>query len=160
MQYSPFSGCYRHIRCGGAYLGALLKGWTLVFVLGPGKWLAKLLAPFAYPFIDKNLHPIWGVRDTTDLSYWNIAFRNSAHNLWTKAAVDYLQKANTPDYTLERINGFQWRYRESWDGKYVSFRVTWGKTRKSKGKREFYAGWTMDESRDYMRLTFFQLRPF
>jgi hypothetical protein len=76
--------------------------------------------------------------------------------------VPFRTKANTPDETLERLPGFQWRYRESLDGEYRSFRCSWGKPRASKGKREFYIGWTLrtkfeDET---MSLTFFQFRPF
>ena len=63
----------------------------------------------------------------------------------------------TGDFDME-ASGLKRRFRVSDDGKYVSYRVTWGKAR-PKGKREFYIGWTMNDS-NYMRLTFFQLRAF
>ena len=135
------------------------SAWYKVVFLGLLMNLpCKLLAPLAYPFIDKKNHGIWGVRDATDFSFWNVAIRNGAHNLFTKKQVAYLTTGNTDDETLEKLDGFQWRRRESLNGEYVSFRMTWGKPR-NKGKREFYVGWTMNETPE-MRLTFFQLRPF
>lgn len=132
--------------------------WLRVVLLGLfGKWIAKLLAPIAILFVDRKTHPIWGVRDATDLSWWNTGIRNAAHNLFSRPQVAFTTTGNTPDETLERLTGWQWRYRKSLDGKYVSFRMTWGAPRSSKGKHEFYVGWTMNE-KPYMRLTFFQLR--
>ena len=132
--------------------------WIKVIALGLLKWPFKLLAPLAYPFIDKVNHPIWGVQDATDLSFKNIAITNGCHNMITKDMPEFDTFTNTEDETLEKLEGFQWRYRRSKDGKYVSFRMTWGKPDGSKGKDEFYVGWTMNE-KDYMRLTFFQMRP-
>lgn len=132
--------------------------WIKVIALGIAKWPFKILAPLAYPFIDKNKNPIWGVKDATDLSFYNIAIRNAAHNMITKDMPEFDTWGNTEDETLEKLEGFQWRYRRSKNGKYVSFRMTWGKPDGSKGKDEFYAGWTMNET-DYMRVTFFQIRP-
>ena len=137
----------------------MITSWLKVIGLGLTKAPFKILAPFVVPFIsDRVNHPIFGVRDATDLSYWNIAWRNGCHNMYNKPQVEYRTKGNTEDETLERLSGFQWRYRKSLDGDYVSFRMTWGKPR-NKGKREFYIGWTMNET-PRMRLTFFQLRPF
>jgi hypothetical protein len=134
--------------------------WLKVIILGTfGKLTAKALAPIAVLLVDRKHHPIWGVRDATDLSWWNTAIRNGAHNLFSRPRPDYREKGNTDDRTLEKLKGLQWRKRISTDGKYVSFRVTWGEPRPRKGKREFYVGWTMNE-KPYMRLTFFQLRPF
>jgi hypothetical protein len=141
-----------------------MTAWLKVIGLGITKLPFKFLALFAYPFIDKVNNPFFGVRDATDLSYYNIAVRNGAHNLYNRPDVPHTTTGNTDDESLEKLEGFQWRRRESLDGKYVSFRVTWGKPRASKGKKEFYIGWTMgssnlkDEAR--MRLTFFQFRPF
>ena len=137
-----------------------MGSWLNVIWLGLfGKVLAKIAAPVAVLFVDRRRHPIWGIRDATDRGYWNCAFRNAAHNMFTRPTPEYRTGGNTPhDWTLERASGFQWRRRESADGKYISFRCTWGKPR-SKGKREFYVGWTMNE-KPYMRLTFFQFRPF
>ena len=139
--------------------------WLKVIGLGVFvKIPAKILALVVYPFIDKVNNPIWGVRDATDLSYYNIAIRNGAHNFYNRPDVEHETFANTEDHTLENEEGFQWRYRRSLDGKYVSFRMTWGAPRASKGKKEFYVGWTMGsgnlkgESR--MRLTFFQFRAW
>ena len=137
----------------------MMFSWLKVILLGTfGKLIAKLLAPIAVLFVDRKTHPIWGIRDATDLGYWNCAFRNAAHNMFSRPQVQYKTRSNTADETLERYNGFQWRRRKSLDGKYVSFRMSWGKPR-NKGKKEFYVGWTMNEE-PYMRLTFFQLRPF
>lgn len=145
--------------------------WLKVIGLGLTKWPLKFVAMFVVPFlddVDRVTHPVFGVRDATDLSWKNIGWRNSVHNLYTRPQVPFETKSNTPDHTLERIRGFQWRYRYSVverpgsfdvpDGKYVSFRMTWGKPKPKKGKNEFYIGWTMNE-KDYMRLTFFQFRP-
>ena len=139
--------------------------WLKVIGLGFIKLPMKVVAWFAYPFIDKVNHPWFGVRDATDLSWYNIAFRNGAHNLFNRPDVEHLTfPEDIEDPTLEKLDGFQWRYRRSKDGKYVSFRMTWGKPRPKKGKREFYIGWTMGSSNlkkePRMRLTFFQLRPF
>jgi len=139
-----------------------MKAWLVVVGLGLIKWPAKILAPFIVPFLNeyhRKYHPIWGVRDATDLSWYNIGIRNGVHNMVTRPQVCYNTKSNTEDETLEKLEGFQWRYRKSKDGNYVSFRMTWGKVRPSKGKKEFYIGWTMNETA-YMRLTFFQFRPF
>ena len=137
--------------------------WTMVFLLGTVfKLLAKTTAPIVVPLLsdDQRIHNgIWGVADATDLSWWNIAIRNGAHNMFSRPQVAYVTSGNTYDETLEQLEGFQWRYRRSACGDYVSFRMTWGKPRASKGKREFYIGWTMNET-PTMRLTFFQLRPF
>ena len=137
--------------------------WLKVILLGTfGKLIAKLLAFVVAPFIDKKNNPIWGNSWTDDYSYWNMAVRNGAYNGFRKPQVPYNEKMNTADSTMERQSGRQWRYRKSLDGKYVSFRVTWGKPR-DKGKREFYVGWTMRPlgfEDDTMALTFFQLRPF
>ena len=136
-----------------------IKAWATVFGIGIfGILPAKIAAPVVVPFIkDKKNHPIWGINDTTDFSYWNMAFRNSAHNLLKKDAVEYKTTGNTNDETLEKLEGFQWRRRESVDGKYVSFRITWGKPDGSKGKKEFYIGWTMNETPGF-GLSFVQLR--
>lgn len=138
-----------------------MKGWTKVVVIGLFARLpAKLAAFFVVPFIDRQNNPIWGNSWTDDLSYWNIAVRNGAYNLSRKEMPKYLNWSNTADLTLEKRDGFQWRRCESLDGEYVSFRMTWGKPRASKGKREFYVGWKMrpDFEDNTMALTFFQLR--
>lgn len=138
--------------------------WLRVIVFGTlGKVVAKLLAPIAVLLVDRKTHPIWGNRWTTDFSYWNTAIRNGAHNAFRKHQVSYKELSNTDDETLEMQDGWQWRYRRSDDGNYVSFRCTWGKQRPGKGKREWYIGWTMRPlgfEDDTMALTFFQLRPF
>lgn len=138
--------------------------WLKVIVYGTlGKLVAKLLAPIAVLFVDRKAHPIWGNSQTTDFSYWNVAIRNGAHNAFRKPQVTFEELTNTPDDpSLEKVDGFQWRYRKSHSGKYVSFRCTWGAPRQQ-GKREFYVGWTMRPlgfEDDTMALTFFQLRPF
>ena len=130
-----------------------MSAWFRVLSYAPMRLIMKVLAPVAYPFIDKVNDPIWGVNDATDLSYWNIAFRNGAHNFTNRPAVRYATWGEID----ESKAGFQWRRRESLTGKYVSFRCAWGEPR-SKGKREFYVGWTMNET-PYFRLTL-QFRPF
>jgi len=138
----------------------MCMAWLRVILLGAfGKVTAKLLAPIAVLAVDRTTHSIWGVRDATDLSWWNTGIRNAAHNLFSRPMVAFTTICSVADESLERLPGWQWRYRKSLDGKYVSFRMTWGEPRASKGKREFYIGWTMNET-SYMRLTFFQLRPF
>lgn len=143
-----------------------MKLWDIV---GVANWLlffsiripAKLLAPLVVPFLGdyhRVNHPVWGCEDATDLSWWNIAIRNGAHNLGIKDKVYYRTYPSPhPDLTLELLEGFQWRFRRSNSGNYLSFRCTWGKPR-NKGKKEFYIGWTMNES-PKMRPTL-QLRPF
>lgn len=138
-----------------------MRAWLNVIVLGLTKLPCKLIAPLVVPFLSdesRNSHPVFGVRDATDIGYWNIAIRNACHNLYTRPMPEFHTRSNTGDWSLEQRHGFQWRYRESVDGEYVSFRMTWGKPR-DKGKREFYVGWTMN-SQPYMRLTFAQLRVF
>lgn len=139
-----------------------MKGWTKVIVLGLGKIPCKVAALFVVPFLDKEQrknHSVFGVRDAVDLSWTNIAFRNGCHNMYNRPTPKFETRSNTEDTTLEQLEGFQWRYRQSTgDGEYVSFRMTWGKPNQSKGKNEFYVGWTMN-NKPYMRLTFFQLRP-
>lgn len=123
---------------------------------------AKLLAPIVVPFLDdyhRTFHPVWGCDDTTDLSYYNIAIRNGAHNFGQKDSVNFVTyPEGLSDPTLEKTEGFQWRFRRSKSGNYLSFRATWGKPRPEKGKKEFYIGWTMNES-PKIRPTL-QLRPF
>lgn len=152
-----------------------MKAWLKVIGLGLTKWPMKILALFWVPFLsDYNRinHPIFGVRDASlaNLTWYNIAFRNGCHNMYTRPMPEFNTIGNTDDETLEKLDGVQWRYRKSgkWiikytkfeaDKEYVSFRITWGKPRNYKGKKEFYIGWTMNEE-EYMRLTFFQLRPF
>jgi hypothetical protein len=128
--------------------------------------LAKLLAPLAVLVMDdvrRKHHPIWGVEDATDLSYWNIAIRNAAHNCFLQDQVEFITITGSPDVTLEKLDGFQSRKRISTskdraDGRYRSYRCTWGKPRPKKGKREFYIGWTMNEL-PKMRPVI-QFRPF
>ena len=137
-----------------------MRSWLRVIGLGLLKWPAKLAALVVVPFLNeeqRNDHPVFGVRDAVDLSYWNIAVRNSVHNMITIDQPNYRWYGNTDDFDMEQ-DGFQWRRCESFDGQYVSFRITWGKAR-AKGKREFYVGWTMNQ-KSYARLTFFQFRPF
>lgn len=138
--------------------------WLKVILYGTlGKLIAKLLAPIMVLFVDRASHPIWGNSWTDDFSYWNSGWRNGAHNAFRKPQVPFEELSNSQDETLEKLEGFQWRYRKSLGGRYVSFRCTWGKPRPQKGKREFYIGWTMRPlgfEDNTMALTFFQLRPF
>ena len=139
--------------------------WLNVIFFGLLKIPMSIAALFVVPFLDDDArvnHPVFGVRDATDLSYSNIGFRNSVHNWLNKPTPNFTQTGNAmarEDWSLENRHGFQWRYRISDDSKYVSFRATWGKIQ-NLGKKEFYIGWTMDRSRDYMRVTFFQFTPF
>ena len=131
------------------------------------KLILKFVALFVYPLIDKKNNPVFGVADATDFSYSNIAIRNSCHNFMARPMVKYTQTGNKLaefDWSLEEVNGFQWRIRRSKAmpgieaGAYKSIRMTWGKAN-SDGKDEFYFGWTMDDKRKVMRPTL-QLRPF
>lgn len=137
--------------------------WIRIIITGTlGKLLAKLAAPIAVLFVDREDHPIWGDSWTDDHSWWNAGVRNGAHNAFRREQVPFRETSNTNDETMEVLDGFQWRRRESLDGEYISFRCTWGK-RRDKGKREFYVGWTMRPlgfEDDTMSLTFFQFRPF
>ena len=141
------------------------SAWKLVIKKGFGKIVKRISAPFVVPFLDeeeRKSHPVYGVADATDLSWWNIGVRNACRNYRMVPAQPYSQWGNklaAQDWTLENLEGFQKRWRLSKDGQYISFRATWGKPRK-KGKREFYIGWKMDKSADVMVLTFFQFRPF
>ena len=137
-----------------------VMAWLRVVALGVVKWPLKIVAPLAVLFVDRRDHPVFGVRDAVDLSWWNVGVRNGVHNFLNRPMPEWLTVAtNTPwDPSLELEEGLQWRYRIGGGGEYVSFRMTWGSPR-GKGKREFYVGWTMN-SEPYMRLTFFQLRVF
>jgi predicted methyltransferase len=141
--------------------------WLRVIGIGVAKLIVKATAPIAVLIVDRQDNPIWGVADATDLGYKNVAFRNAGHNFVSRPQVEYTQTGNElaqKDWTLEKLDGFQWRMRKNkgkaWmkAGEYVSLRMTWGKAR-NKGKKEFYVGWTMNESKT-MRVTFFQFRPF
>lgn len=136
--------------------------WVIVVLLGVLKWPFKVLALIVVPFLsDENRinHPLFGVKDAKRTDWYFIAVRNGAHNLTNRPTRPFQTWGNTNDPTLEKLKGFQWRYRKSLNDRYVSFRCTWGSPRPKKGKREFYIGWTMNEEPN-MRLTFFQLRPF
>jgi hypothetical protein len=143
-----------------------MKAWLNVFKVGIGQLFFKFWAPVAVLFLDddeKVSHPIWG-NSSGYVSYWDIAFRNSAHNYNTRPAQPYTQKGNVqrvpegaPDPMEE--SGFKYRLRKSADREYVSLRLTFGKAR-PEGKREFYIGWTMDINDPTFSITFFQLRVF
>ena len=133
--------------------------WRIPIVIA-----AKLTGFVAILFVDRVSNPVWG-NSWNYKSYWDSAnpFGNAAHNLFRYPMPEFTTKSNTGDWTLEAREGFQWRYRKSLDGKYVSFRCTWGKPRKSKGKREWYFGWTLRDPTfedGTMSLTLFQFRPF
>ena len=136
-----------------------MKAWDIIAFFN---WIlplslrvvAKVLAPVAVLFVDRKDNPIWGVEDSTDLSYWNVAIRNGAHNCFNRDAVPYHSYG---DKDMEEP-GFKVRFRRSaYAGNYISLRLTWGKKR-PKGKKELYMGWTMNET-GKMRPVF-QLRPF
>lgn len=122
---------------------------------------AKVLAPVAVLFVDRVRHPVWG-NAWNYIDYNDSAFRNGARNFLARPMPEFTSVSNTDDLTLEKESGFQWRKRTSEDGRYVSFRCTWGKPRPSKGKREFYVGWKMRPNFEdnLMKFTFFQLRMF
>ena len=106
------------------------------------------------PFLsdeDRKNHSVWGAEDATDLSWKNIAWTNGVHNYANRPVVPYI---STGDEDMEEA-GLKIRSRISEDGKYVSYRITWGPKR-LQGKKEFYIGWTMNET-PYMRPTL-QLR--
>lgn len=143
-----------------------MSPWLDVFAQGLKQLPYKVAAPFVVPFLskaDRKDHPTWGVRDATDLGWWNIGVRNSLHNFNNRPYKNYTSSGNKlaqQDWTLEKLEGFQWRRSIADDNSMVSFRMTWGKPRKDKGKREFYIGWKMDSGLRYVGLTFFQLRVF
>ena len=130
-----------------------ISAWMRVGAYLPMRLIMKVLALVAYPFIDKVNDQVFGVNDAVDLSYWNIAVRNGAHNFTNREAVEYTSKGSID----EGKPGLQVRWRESTNGKYVSLRIAWGPPRDN-GKKEFYLGWTMNET-PYFRVTL-QLRPF
>jgi len=138
--------------------------WLSVLGHGLKQLPYKIAAPFVVPFLnesERSTHPVWGVRDTEDLSWWNVGVRNAIHNFNNVKARPYTRKGNKlaqEDWSLEELDGFQWRLSRSVDGELVSFRATWGEPRASKGKKEFYIGWKMDNDKAYVSLTFFQLR--
>lgn len=143
-----------------------MSPWLDVLAHGLKQLPYKAAAPFRVPFLndeDRKNHPVWGVRDATDLSWWNIGVRNSIHNFNNRQPVPFTRKGNKraqQDWSLEKLDGFQWRLSTAEDDSMVSLRVTWGKARPSKGKKEFYIGWKMDSGTPYVNLTFFQLRVF
>ena len=94
-----------------------MLAWLKVIALGLVKLPCKLLAPIAVLFVDRQSHPVWGVKDATDLSWYNTGIRNGAHNLFTRPQADFVSRSNTDDHTLEQLDGFQWRVRKSLDGK-------------------------------------------
>lgn len=117
----------------------------------PAKLVCKVLAPIAVLFVDRTNHPIWGIEDAKiPVSYWEAAnpFGNACHNLFLLDQCEFDTWSDSGDWSLEKREGRQWRFRRSKDGWYISFRVTWGEPRKSDGKREFYAGWTMNDEKN------------
>ena len=132
-----------------------MSPWTKVILLGLSKWPLKVAAVFVVPFTkDRVNHPVFGVHDATDLSWWNIAVRNGVHNMYTRPRPKFTSVGEID----ETVEGIQVRWRTSEDGQYVSYRRVWGEPRPGKGKREIYVGWVMNE-KYYMRLSFFQFRP-
>lgn len=132
----------------------ILRPWDFIAFCNwaytmPVKLVCKAIAPVAVLFVDRINHPVWGISDAkSPVPYWEAAnpFGNACHNLFLRDAVGYDTWGNTEDDTLEKLDGLQWRFRRSHhSGNYISFRVTWGPPRKSKGKREFYIGWTLNE---------------
>jgi len=136
---------------------AVARNWVKHALLTlPVKIAALFVVPFLSPS-DRINHEVFGADDATDLSWYNIAVRNGGSNFNNKPRPEYEQwPKDLVDETLEKESGFQWRARRS--GDYASFRITWGEPRKSKGKKEFYTGWTMDKSRDDMGFSIIQLR--
>jgi hypothetical protein len=142
---------------------AIARNWVKYTLMTlPVKIAAFLVVPFLNE--DQRIrHPVFGARDATDLSYYNIAVRNGGHNYLVLPLPEYDQwPADLADETLEKESGFQWRARRSkTDPAYASIRFSWGKPRESKGKRELYIGWTMDagNKENEMGFSIFQFRP-
>ncbi len=154
--------------------------WLKIVPLLIAKVILKIVALFVYKLIDKKNNRFFGVKDATDLSYGNIAFRNSCHNFMARPQRKYTQTGNFPErkFFTDRggnlkkqgsdpmeESGFKWRIRKSIAsdgikaGEYVSLRMTFLKARKGKkGKRELYFGWTLNEDGKFMRPTT-QVRP-
>jgi len=108
--------------------------------------LGLIVVPLALWFkMDMKTLPIWGNSDGieswyTGSKFWWYAIRNPANNvrLLVKRPDQYTTLGETD---LESRDGLQWTYRYS--GWLDCFRVTWGKQRPHKGKREFYIGWKL-----------------
>jgi len=150
----------------------VFKAWLKVFLLGifavwPAKILALVVVPFMLKWGNPETFPIWGNRERGPLAgesnYYHYAIKNAAFNLLNKSQPEWENyggnKLGREDDTLENLEGFQTRWRRSLDGKYVSFRATWGKPNHSKGKKEFYIGWSLNDNK-IMGLSFFQFTPF
>lgn len=138
--------------------------WLRVLAYGVLLVPLKLVAPLAVLLVDRVNHPIWG-NSVRYKSYWDSAnpFGNACHNLYKRPMPEYTWRGNTDDETLEALEGFQWRVCRSKDGKYVSFRCTWGAPRPSKGKRELYTGFKMrspDFEDGLMKYSLLQFRFF
>lgn len=136
-----------------------MSPWLRWAGVAVSRLLLKPVALVVVPFLndeDRKNHPVWGADDATDLSWKNIAWTNGVHNFHNRDVVPYTTKGSR-DNEME-WHGVRTRRRVSDDGDYVSYRRTWGKPR-NKGKREFYAGWTMADTNPKMRPTL-QLRIF
>jgi len=146
--------------------------WLRVFGLGifaiiPAKIAALVVVPFMLKWGNPQTFPIWGNHERGPLpgesNYYHYAIKNSAFNLLNKPMPEWEttggNKLGLEDETLEQRVGLQTRSRKSKDGKYVSFRATWGKPHASKGKKEFYIGWSLNDM-ETMGLSFFQFTPF
>lgn len=137
--------------------GMFLHAWLIFFLSFQFRVLAKVLAilvVWKLSDYERVHHEVFGVEDATDLSYWNIAVRNGAHNFFNRTQPNYTTAVFPQgDLTLEKLSGWQFRYRISDNQRYHSYRVTFGEPRPSKGKKEFYIGWTMNNTDGLMRPT-------
>jgi len=99
---------------------------------------------------------------------WDRMIRNSSGN--AKYALEtvfgdskeFHQRGNVPQTSLHEKDpmenpGFKWRYRRV--GVLESFRVTWGKRRNKKGKKEIYGGFKIGSNVPGFGFTF-QMRIF
>jgi len=149
----------------------IARNWArYALLLLPCKFAALFYVPFMLKWGDRIYNPVFGNRNGGDPNnkigdYVWFAIRNSCHNFLTKPKPVYrTYPVDIKDATLEKRTGFQWRFRVSEDDPaFASFRMTWGKPNASKGKKEFYIGWTMREfdgskPETTMSFTFFQLR--
>lgn len=131
-------------------------------------WIAKIIgAVLIVPLslllkTDLRDLPIWGNKNGIppdyDTGFWKrwvwFAVRNGAHNLsFGDMPNDWHQLGNID----ETRPGFNVRWRRA--GWRSSFRIAWGKPDRQKGKKEFYIGFKLTRSADFVKVTFFQLRP-
>lgn len=116
---------------------ASLLLFTVLMIIG------ILTVPLGIQFGFDGLFWLWGNEDEPGKGSWWNQFKW----YWRNPVANFRRIVSEPgDVTsygatdsMDAVPGFQWRYR--YGGWKDSIRISWGKPRKSKGKKDIYIGW-------------------